>query len=75
MENSVCDLTQYFLLGGLKLNLCEYIFRLLQNFKRTDENTFLNYDSVDMQVKLHIKHLALKAQQSIKVKPVAEQII
>lgn len=70
MENSVCDLTQHFLLCGLKLNLCEYTFHLLQNFKRIDENTFLNYDSVDMQVKLllDIKHLALKPQQSIKNK-------
>lgn len=68
MENSVCDLTQHFLLCGLKLNLGEYTFHLLQNFKRTVENTFLNSDSVDMQVKLHIKHLALKAQQSIKNK-------
>lgn len=55
MENGVCDLTQHFLLCGLKLTLCDCTFHLLQNFKRTDENTFLNYDSVDMQVKLQIE--------------------
>lgn len=68
MGNSVCDLTQHLLLCGLKLNLCDYAFHLPQNFKRTVENTFLNYDFVDMQMKLDIKHLALTPQQSIRNK-------